>query len=652
MATQALALLPPHYHDSDGALLEGGKVYFYESGSQTIAPVYTDHTGLVEYTQPVVLDLRGEPPTEGIYLDTTRTYKIVIKRPDDTTLKTVDGYNIGGSVGPTGPAGPTGPQGPEGPEGPEGPVVYAEAQQPSFMAQISDVVTYTKSTLILQNETNSFKNWYGPSSIYSTSAHAAILDSQFDRTTLIFTATAAKRWFFTGTASFYNVGTTFPATTCFAIVVKRGSLSEKFIANQGQTSGDAGASSVSVVIDLQVGDQVSFGSNSISARGSYVFSGTQLSIPISQGGSGSDGKVYTSINDTISGFLDSKIVAGGGIALTEVAGTEDKAVEISLNPLITVPVTIQPPVTGSATPVLALITDGVGTDQAFRVSSDTAPTSKNFQINIATDTVEGTYYSFGQGSNKSSWEQSKITASAGAYTDMRSNSLTIYDGTNFGVYTATGYTINGVGPSNSFVPLDGSVPMTGSLEMGSNSIFNGDITMAGDYVELNGSGIVGKYNTYSFTYQPTNFEFQDADYLTKSTGSRWYQKNKATNYRVEAFCGPAKLNNYFYVDYADGTYCRMGGENEPSFYLYDGSHSMRLTTTNMYFDGVPMLKAYTHTQGVADTLWIITHDLGYYPNIQSWNSTGAQITGTIQHVSTSEARITFASSISGGARCV
>lgn len=61
---------------------------------------------------------------------------------------------------------------------------------------------------------------------------------------------------------------------------------------------------------------------------------------------------------------------------------------------------------------------------------------------------------------------------------------------------------------------------------------------------------------------------------------------------------------------------------------------------------------YNHSQGVANTVWTINHNLGIYPVVQARNSTGAVIEGTIQHVSTNQLTITFATSQSGGARCV
>lgn len=58
------------------------------------------------------------------------------------------------------------------------------------------------------------------------------------------------------------------------------------------------------------------------------------------------------------------------------------------------------------------------------------------------------------------------------------------------------------------------------------------------------------------------------------------------------------------------------------------------------------------TQGVASAVWTITHNKGYYPIVQSWNSTGLVINGTIQHVSINQLTITFATPQSGGARLV
>lgn len=95
MSIQPFPLLPIHYHADNGNLLSGGKLYFYEAGTpDTIQPVYTDHTGLVEYTQPVVLNVRGEPPTEGVYGSDTKAYKIVIKTSAGVTIKTINGFRF------------------------------------------------------------------------------------------------------------------------------------------------------------------------------------------------------------------------------------------------------------------------------------------------------------------------------------------------------------------------------------------------------------------------------------------------------------------------------------------------------------------------------------------------------------------------------
>lgn len=72
-----------------GLPLAGGKVFTYAAGTTTPLASYTDYSGLVANTNPVILDANGEA---NIWLSNT-LYKIVLKDSTDVTLWTVD--NVG-----------------------------------------------------------------------------------------------------------------------------------------------------------------------------------------------------------------------------------------------------------------------------------------------------------------------------------------------------------------------------------------------------------------------------------------------------------------------------------------------------------------------------------------------------------------------------
>lgn len=55
----------------------------------------------------------------------------------------------------------------------------------------------------------------------------------------------------------------------------------------------------------------------------------------------------------------------------------------------------------------------------------------------------------------------------------------------------------------------------------------------------------------------------------------------------------------------------------------------------------------THIQTVSSTVWNITHSLGYYPNVSSFDSIGDQIEGDIDHIDNNSLTITFSASVSG-----
>lgn len=76
-----------HFHDSQGDPLQGGKIYFYETGTTTPKTTYSESTGTTANANPVVLDSRGEA---AIYLLGDQAYKMVVKDSDDVTLYTRD----------------------------------------------------------------------------------------------------------------------------------------------------------------------------------------------------------------------------------------------------------------------------------------------------------------------------------------------------------------------------------------------------------------------------------------------------------------------------------------------------------------------------------------------------------------------------------
>jgi hypothetical protein len=62
-------------------------------------------------------------------------------------------------------------------------------------------------------------------------------------------------------------------------------------------------------------------------------------------------------------------------------------------------------------------------------------------------------------------------------------------------------------------------------------------------------------------------------------------------------------------------------------------------------------QSYTHTQGMASATWTVTHNLGRHPAIHIEDSVGNVVHGSIQHVSDSQAIVTFASVVTGTAVC-
>jgi hypothetical protein len=97
------------FTDNSGALLNGGKLFVYNAGTTTKATTYTDSTGSVAQTNPIVLNARGEPQNTlgasvGIWLPPGQSYKFVLAPASDTDPPTNPFWtedNVPGAITPT-----------------------------------------------------------------------------------------------------------------------------------------------------------------------------------------------------------------------------------------------------------------------------------------------------------------------------------------------------------------------------------------------------------------------------------------------------------------------------------------------------------------------------------------------------------------------
>ena len=93
MATTSLSPTPKlQFFDLNGAPLSGGLLYTYAAGTTTPLATYTDSTGNIANTNPIVLDSRGEA---NVWLDAA-SYKFALYDSTNVLIWTVD--NINGST--------------------------------------------------------------------------------------------------------------------------------------------------------------------------------------------------------------------------------------------------------------------------------------------------------------------------------------------------------------------------------------------------------------------------------------------------------------------------------------------------------------------------------------------------------------------------
>ena len=82
------------FFDNDGNVLSGGKIYTYSAGTSTPATTYTNSTGSIPHSNPIVLDSAGRVPSGEIWLTDGINYKFVVNNSSGTLIGTYD--NISG----------------------------------------------------------------------------------------------------------------------------------------------------------------------------------------------------------------------------------------------------------------------------------------------------------------------------------------------------------------------------------------------------------------------------------------------------------------------------------------------------------------------------------------------------------------------------
>ena len=93
MATTSLSPTPKlQFFDLNGAPLSGGLLYTYAAGTTTPLASYTDSTGLIANTNPIVLDSRGEA---NVWLGAD-SYKLALYTSVGVLIWTVDNIQIVG----------------------------------------------------------------------------------------------------------------------------------------------------------------------------------------------------------------------------------------------------------------------------------------------------------------------------------------------------------------------------------------------------------------------------------------------------------------------------------------------------------------------------------------------------------------------------
>ena len=88
--------------DANGNPLNGGKIYTYAAGTSTPLQTYTTQNGVVQQSNPIILNSRGEPTNPIWLIGSGQEYKFVLRDANDNLIRTVDdiaGINDQSSLG-------------------------------------------------------------------------------------------------------------------------------------------------------------------------------------------------------------------------------------------------------------------------------------------------------------------------------------------------------------------------------------------------------------------------------------------------------------------------------------------------------------------------------------------------------------------------
>ena len=85
--------LSPFYQTSqftsNGTLLVGGQLFWYVAGTTTPVTVYQDSAGVTPFSNPIILDARGEPAAP-VWLQAGAAYKAILKDASGVQLQVID----------------------------------------------------------------------------------------------------------------------------------------------------------------------------------------------------------------------------------------------------------------------------------------------------------------------------------------------------------------------------------------------------------------------------------------------------------------------------------------------------------------------------------------------------------------------------------
>lgn len=149
-----------------------------------------------------------------------------------------------------------------------------------------------------------------------------------------------------------------------------------------------------------------------------------------------------------------------------------------------------------------------------------------------------------------------------------------------------------------------------------------------------GNGSAGTIDTFTITYSDNTTSTFDV-----YNGSNGSNGRGITSISRTSGNGDPGTTDTYTIYYSDST--------TSTFTVYNGATGPKGDKGDTGATGATPVISKIHTQNAPSSVWVITNDLGFYPNVVTTDTAGTIVEGEVSYTSPSIITVTFSQSIGG-----